>query len=131
MDQKKGHVERTSEKAGTINPVWNEERILYVALLCALSVRSHRDCSLWDALRMLARRYPSASILTRVNSDVPDLPSVLDNLYVLVEVWERDKKFLGWAEVQFYSFFSHFHLLFQSFNSFVMPAFVGAADASC
>ena len=50
---------------------------------------------------MLARRYPSASILTHVNSDVPDLPSVLDNLYVLVEVWERDKKFLGWAEVHF------------------------------
>lgn len=32
MDQKKGAVERTSEKAGTINPVWNEERILYAVV---------------------------------------------------------------------------------------------------
>lgn len=31
MDQKKGQVERTSEKPGTINPAWNEERILCVA----------------------------------------------------------------------------------------------------
>lgn len=30
---------------------------------------------------------------------MPDLPSVLDNMYILLEVWEKDKKYLGWAEV--------------------------------
>ena len=34
------------------------------------------------------------------SSDIPDLPSILDNLYLLIEVWQRDKHFLGWAEVQ-------------------------------
>lgn len=81
MDQKKALVERTSEKAGTINPLWNEERILFGYIYFLI----------------LSLSYAFYAYIN--HSDVPDLPSVLENLYLLVEVWEKDKKFLGWAEV--------------------------------